>query len=38
MKTVIVPIDFSETSYNSARYAVKMVTGAYDVNLILFHV
>lgn len=38
MKTVIVPIDFSETSYNSARYAVKMVTGSYDVNLILFHV
>ena len=38
MKTVIVPIDFSETSYNSARYAVKMITGNYDVNLVLFHV
>jgi nucleotide-binding universal stress UspA family protein len=38
MKTVIVPVDFSPTSYNSARYAVKMVTGTYDVNLVLFHV
>lgn len=38
MKTVIVPVDFSPTSYNSAHYAVKMVTGTYDVNLVLFHV
>jgi nucleotide-binding universal stress UspA family protein len=38
MKTVIVPVDFSPTSYNSARYAVKMVNGTYDVNLVLFHV
>jgi nucleotide-binding universal stress UspA family protein len=38
MKTVIVPVDFSQTAYNSARYAVKMLTGTYDVNLVLFHV
>ena len=38
MKTVIVPVDFSETSLNAARYAAKMLTGHYGVNMILHHV
>ncbi len=38
MKTVIVPVDFSETSINAARYAVKLLTGYYGVNMILHHV
>jgi nucleotide-binding universal stress UspA family protein len=38
MKTVIVPVDFSETSLNAARYAVRMLTGHYGVNMILHHV
>jgi nucleotide-binding universal stress UspA family protein len=37
MKTVVVPVDFSETSLNAARYAQKMLTGAYGVELILYH-
>lgn len=38
MKTVIVPVDFSETSLNAARYATKLLTGHYGVNMILHHV
>lgn len=38
MKTVIVPVDFSETSLNAARYATKFLTGHYGVNMILHHV
>lgn len=38
MQTVIVPIDFSETSMNAARYAVQLLTGHYGVNMILHHV
>lgn len=38
MNTVIVPIDFSETSLNAARYAMKLLTGHYGVNMILHHV
>lgn len=38
MKNVIVPVDFSTSSVNCAHYAVKMLTGTYDINLILFHV
>jgi len=38
MQTVIVPVDFSETSINAARYAVQMLTGRYGVNMILHHV
>lgn len=38
MQTVIVPVDFSETSLNAARYAVQMLTGHYGVNMILHHV
>lgn len=38
MQTVIVPVDFSETSLNAARYAVQLLTGHYGVNMILHHV
>lgn len=38
MMTVIVPTDFSTTANNAARYAVKMLTGQYDVTMILYHV
>ena len=38
MKTVIVPVDFSETSLNAARYAIQLLTGHYGVNMILHHV
>jgi nucleotide-binding universal stress UspA family protein len=37
MKTVIVPVDFSRTSLNTAGYAIKMLTGQYDVQVILYH-
>ena len=37
MTTVIVPVDFSETSLNAASYAVRMLTGVYGVNMILYH-
>ena len=37
MTTVIVPVDFSETSLNAARYAVKFLAGDYGVTLILYH-
>lgn len=37
MQTVIVPIDFSETSLNAARYAVQLLTGHYGVNMILYN-
>lgn len=37
MKTVIVPVDFSETSLNAARYAVKLLTGHYGVTMVLFN-
>src|SRR5688572_4206163 len=38
MNTVIVPVDFSDTSINAARYAMKLLTGHYGVNMILHHV
>jgi nucleotide-binding universal stress UspA family protein len=38
MNTVIVPVDFSETSLNAARYATRLLTGHYGVNMILHHV
>ena len=38
MNTVIVPVDFSDTSLNAARYAAKLLTGHYGVNMILHHV
>jgi nucleotide-binding universal stress UspA family protein len=38
MNTVIVPVDFSETSFNAARYAAQLLTGHYGVTMILHHV
>ncbi|MET0635419.1 MAG: universal stress protein [Chitinophagaceae bacterium] len=37
MKDIIIPIDFSETSLNAARYAAGMLAGRADVNVILYH-
>src|SRR5215210_1478503 len=37
MNTVIVPVDFSETSVNAARYAVKLLTGQPGTEIILYH-
>lgn len=37
MTTVIVPVDFSETSLNAAKYANAFLAGHYGVNLILYH-
>lgn len=38
MKKFLVPIDFSETSINAARYAVALVEGMSDSHLIFYHV
>jgi len=37
MTTVIVPVDFSETSLHAARYAAQLITGQYGVTLVLYH-
>lgn len=37
MTTVIVPVDFSETSLNAAHYAAKFLDGHYGTTLILYH-
>lgn len=37
MNTVIVPVDFSETSLNAAHYAVKLLTNHPEVEIILYH-
>src|ERR1700733_15764563 len=37
MNTVIVPVDFSESSFNAARYAVKLLTDHPEVEIILYH-
>ncbi len=37
MNTVIVPVDFSETSLNAAKYAAGFLRGHNQVNLILYH-
>lgn len=37
MITIIVPLDFSETSFNAAHYAVDMFNDRNDVNIILYH-
>lgn len=37
MKTVIVPIDFSDTSLNAAEYAARFLAGHYGVEIILYH-
>jgi nucleotide-binding universal stress UspA family protein len=37
MINVIIPIDFSETSFNAAHYGAKMYANRADVNIILYH-
>jgi len=37
MKTVIIPVDFSETSLNAARYAAQMLSGKSDTRIILYN-
>ena len=37
MKTVIIPVDFSETALNAARYAAEMLSGKPDANIILYN-
>ncbi|GAA4330184.1 universal stress protein [Flaviaesturariibacter amylovorans] len=37
MKTVVVPVDFSENSLATARYAVNMLSGIPEVNTVLYH-
>jgi nucleotide-binding universal stress UspA family protein len=37
MKTIVVPVDFSRTSINTAHYAMKMVAGKEDVKVIFYH-
>ena len=37
MNTVIVPVDFSETSLNAARYAAKFLVGHKEMSIILYH-
>ena len=37
MNTVIVPVDFSETSLNAASYAAQLLTGHYGVTMVLYH-
>ena len=37
MKTVIIPVDFSETSLNAARYAAEMLSEKPDASIILFN-
>ena len=37
MINIIIPLDFSETSFNAAHYAANMYKGRADVTLILYH-
>jgi nucleotide-binding universal stress UspA family protein len=37
MKTVIIPIDFSETSLHAARYAAQMLAGKKETSVILYN-
>ncbi len=37
MKDVIIPVDFSETSLNAARYAADMLSGNPDAHVILYN-
>lgn len=37
MQTVIVPLDFSQTSFNAAHYAANMYKGRNSIRLILYH-
>ncbi|HMK19496.1 MAG TPA: universal stress protein, partial [Chitinophagaceae bacterium] len=37
MKTVIIPVDFSETALNAARYASEMLSGRPEASIILYN-
>lgn len=37
MNTVIVPVDFSETSLNAARYATQLFAGQKNTKILLYH-
>ncbi len=37
MNTVIVPVDFSDTSLHAARYAANLLVGHYGVTMLLYH-
>lgn len=37
MKTVIIPVDFSETALNAARYAAEMLSETSNTNIILYN-
>ncbi|MEP7166161.1 MAG: universal stress protein [Ferruginibacter sp.] len=37
MNTVIIPVDFSNTSLHAARYAAKLLVGHYGVTMLLYH-
>jgi nucleotide-binding universal stress UspA family protein len=37
MTTVIVPVDFSDTSLHAARYAAQLLVGHYGVTILLYH-
>ena len=38
MRNVIIPVDFSETSLNAARYGASLLKGQYDASIVLHHV
>ncbi len=38
MKRILIPVDFSESSFNSCRYAIEIATKKEPVSLWLFHV
>lgn len=37
MKSVIIPVDFSDTSLNAARYVASMLAGQPDTKVVLYH-
>ncbi|RYY40717.1 MAG: universal stress protein [Chitinophagaceae bacterium] len=37
MKTIIVPVDFSENAHSTARYALHMLSGIPEVSIVLYH-
>ncbi|MEO6733130.1 MAG: universal stress protein [Ferruginibacter sp.] len=37
MNTVIVPVDFSDTSIHTARYAAQLLVGHHGVQMLLYH-
>jgi nucleotide-binding universal stress UspA family protein len=38
MRNVIIPVDFSDTSLNAARYGANFLKGQYDASIVLHHV